>query len=84
MEHLSDQALHAIAYSVELPEHGRLRDELSALNEAGTLTPQQQTQLRTLQAESEALMVRKAHAFVLLKRRGHTLPPISQLPVPSA
>lgn len=84
MEHLSDEALRALAFSVEPSERSRQRDELTELSETGTITPEQQRQLSALRAEAEALMVRKAHAFVLLKSRGHTPPPIGQLPVPSA
>ena len=58
-------------------------DDLIALKQAGTITPEQQEQLTALRGESEALMVRKAHAFVLLKSRGHTPPPIDQLPLPT-
>jgi hypothetical protein len=84
MEQLSDEALRAIAYSVALPERGEQMDELIALKQAGTITPHQQEQLSALRSEAEALMVRKAHAFVLLKNRGHVPPPIDQLPVPTA
>jgi len=82
MEHLSDEVLRAIAMSVELPERSNRIDELVKRQQDGTMTAEEETQLTALQAESEALMVRKAHAFVLLKSRGHTLPPIDQLPVP--
>ncbi len=72
MELLSDETLRAIAYSVPPPERGAQMDDLIALKQDGTLTAGQQAQLATLRGESEALMVRKAHAFVLLKSRGHT------------
>lgn len=84
MEHLSDEALRAIAHSMAPSERGAQMDALIAHKQDGTLTPMQQEQLTALRAESEALMVRKAHAFALLKSRGHTLPPLDQLPVPSA
>ena len=84
MEHLSDEALRALAMSVMPPERGQVIDALIALSQDGPLSPDQQAQLTALLAESEALMVRKAHAFVLLKGRGHAPPPLSELPVPSA
>lgn len=84
MEHLSDEALRAIALSMAPAERGAQTDDLIALKQSGTISPNQQAQLTALRAESEALMVRKAHAFALLKGRGHTLPPIDQLPVPTA
>lgn len=84
MEHLSDEALHAIALSMAPAERGAQMDALIELKQQGTITPEQQAQLTNLSAESEALMVRKAHAYALLKSRGHTLPPLNQLSVPSA
>lgn len=80
---LSDEALRTIAYSVAQPERGALMDDLIALKQDGTITSEQQEQLTALRGESEALMVRKAHAFVLLKSRGYAPPTIDQLPVPT-
>ncbi len=83
MEQLSDDALHAIAYSTTPAERLIQMDALITLKQAGMLTPTQQHQLTLLRRDTEAVMVRKAHAFVLLKNRGQTLPPLDQLPVPS-
>lgn len=58
-------------------------DELIALKQEGTITPNQQATLTTLRAETEALTVRKAHAFALLKGRGVSLPTRDQLPLPT-
>lgn len=84
MDQLSDAALQAIAASVAPQERGAQLDDLLALKQDGMITTEQQERLTALQAEFEALMVRKAHAFVLLKSRGHTPPPIDQLPTPTA
>lgn len=84
MEQLSDEALRAIAYSVAPAGRATEIDELIADNQAGTLSPPQQERLLALRAAEEALMVRKAHAFVLLKSRGHAPPPVDHLPMPSA
>jgi hypothetical protein len=59
-------------------------DQLIALKQAGTITEQQQEQLTALRSEAETLVVRKAPAFVLLRRRGHMPPSLDQLPVPPA
>ena len=83
MEHLSDEALRAIAYSMPSSERVAQMDDLVTLKQDGAITPDQQAQLTALRAEMEALMVRKAHAFVLLKSRGHTPPLLDQLPVPT-
>ena len=84
MAQLSDEALRAIALSLAAPERGTRMDDLIARKQDGSITPEQQAELTGLSAESEALMVRKAHAFALLKSQGHTLPPLDQLPVPTA
>lgn len=83
MEHLSDEALRAIAYSLAPAERLAQLDDLIARKQDGPLTSTQQADLTALSAESEALMVRKAHAFVLLKSRGHRSPALDQLPVPT-
>lgn len=84
MEQLSDEALRAIAYSTVAPERVSERDDLVAQEQDGGLSDEQQIRRATLRAEAEALMVRKAHAFVLLKSRGHTPPSPDQLPIPTA
>jgi hypothetical protein len=84
MEHLPDEALRAIAYSVAPPERGAHMDDLIELKQNGRITAEQQELLTALRHDSEALMVRKGHAFVLLRGRDHTPPRIDQLPVPSA
>lgn len=83
MEHLSDEALLAIAKSIAFPERGTHMDKLIGLKQDGTITAEEQEQLTALRNDSESLMVRKAHAFVILKNRGHTLPTLDQLPVPA-
>lgn len=83
MEHLSDEALRAIAYSTAPADRLAQMDTLIAFKQAGTITTDQQAQLSVLRAEAEALMVRKAHAFVLLKSRGYPPPSIDQLSVPT-
>lgn len=84
MEHLSDEVLRVISMSVQLPERSQQIADLITLRENGTISAEQESQLIALRAETEALMVRKAHAFVLLKSRGYTPPSIDQLPVPPA
>lgn len=83
MEHLSDEALRAIAFSVASPERLHQMDDLITLKQDGSITARQQALLTTLRAETEALMVRKAHAFALLKGRGVALPTQEQLPLPT-
>jgi hypothetical protein len=84
MEHLSDAALQAIAFSIAPAGRATQLDALSSLKREGAITHEQLELFQTLRNETEALMVRKAHAFVLLKSRGHNLPKVDQLPVPTA
>ena len=84
MVQLSDEALRAIALSLAPQERGTRLDDLIARKQDGSITLEQQAELTGLSAEAEALMVRKAHAFALLKSRGHALPPLDQLPVPAS
>ena len=81
MEHLSDEALWAIARSVINRDTLALYDLLIERKQEGTLTPEGQQWLRQLAQDADALMVRKAHAYVLLKRRGHPIPTRDQLPM---
>lgn len=83
MEQLSDAALWAIASSTLAADQIASMDQLILLKQAGTITPSQQTVLTAQLDAADALMVRKAHAFVLLKIRGHHLPPLDELPVPA-
>ena len=81
---LSDDALLAIGYSVAPAERGEAIDALLAQRDAAPLTEAQHAELARLQEASGALMVRKAHAFALLKGRGHPIPALAQLLVPAA
>jgi tRNA splicing endonuclease len=84
MEQLSDAALQAIALSTAPSARAGQLEVLSDLKRDGTILPEQLKLFQSLRDETEALMVRKAHAFVLLKSRGHILPLPDQLPVPRA
>jgi hypothetical protein len=48
-------------------------------HQSGTLTPEGQAWLDTLRNEADALMLRKAQAYALLKSRGHKLPTLDGL-----
>lgn len=79
MEHLSDEALWAIARSRANDNNVALYDLLIARQNAGSLTLEGQGMLTQLREEADALMVRKAHAYALLQSRGHTLPTLDEL-----
>lgn len=82
MEHRSDEALWAIARSTMNSDSLALYDLLRERKEEGALTPEGQQWLARLTQDADALAVRKAHADALLKRRGHRLPALADLPMP--
>lgn len=84
MLHLSDEALWTIAGSTMNSDTLALYDMLRERKAAGTLTPEGQQWLTRLAQEADVLMLRKAQAYALLKRRGHLLPALADLPIPSS
>ena len=81
MIHLSDAALWAIAASTANEDKQALYDVLIERQDAGSLTPEGRHALAQLRddADADALMVRKAHAYALLHGRGYTLPSLDEL-----
>lgn len=84
MAHLSDEVLWSIGYSTANADKIALHDVLLERHRSGTITPEGADMLRQLREDLDALMLRKAQAFGLLKSRGHTLPALEALPVPAA
>ncbi len=79
MEQLSDEALWAIARSTANDDKIALYDLLIARQNDGSLTAEGRRVLTQLREESDALMVRKAHAYAILRHRGYTLPTLDEL-----
>lgn len=79
---MSDAELSVLAQKVFPAAQRRTYDRLLEKNSAGTLTESERTRLKSLRLESERIMLHKAHAFALLKWRGHTLPRLTQFPRP--
>lgn len=79
MEHLSDDTLWRIAQSAINPDKVALYDLLLDRLHTASLTPEGREWLTRLREESEALMLRKAHAYALLQSRGHKLPSLDEL-----
>ena len=74
MAALSDDELWRIARSTMKASRVALYDTLLENLHLNALTPEGQQQLEQLRHEADSLMLRKAHAFVLLKNRGVQLP----------
>jgi plasmid stability protein len=79
MEHLSDEALWAIARSTANDDKIALYDVLIERQNAQMLTAEGRHLLTQLRDEADALMLRKAHAYALLPSRGSTLPSLDEL-----
>jgi hypothetical protein len=79
MAYLSDDALWQIASSVMNNDKIALYDVLLERSRSGMLTSEGQAWLDTLRDEADALMLRKAQAYALLKSRGHKLPTLDEL-----
>ena len=74
LDRLDDAALWTIARSHHpAPEMARY-DELLELNQAGRLSESEKLELIQLRQAADAFMLRKAHAAVLLRWRGHLVP----------
>jgi len=82
MEHLTDAVLRDVAGSAASADTTALSDLLTQRQQDGTLTPQGQQWLERVRTEADLLMLRKAHAYALLKQRGHRVPALKDLPLP--
>ena len=56
------------------PDRQRLYTRLLEKNSQGTLTPREKDMLDALGEEARRLTLKKAHAYMLLKWRGHAIP----------
>ena len=79
MRRLSDSSLWDIAKGMMNPDKVALYDVLLERLQDQTLTPEGREWLARLREEADTLMLRKAHAYALLKSRGHTLPSLEEL-----
>lgn len=79
MSQLSDDALWQIAESAMNPDKVALYDVMLERLQTNQLTTEGRTLLDQLRTESQALTLRKAHAYALLQSRGHTLPSLDDL-----
>ena len=79
LEQLDETALREVAESRLPPSHQRLYSSLLAKNAAETVTVEQRQQLHVLGDEARQLTLKKAHAYLLLKWRGHVIPSAGEL-----
>lgn len=79
MANLSDATLWQIAESQMNADKVALYDLMLERLHADELTAEGQQLLNELRDESQALTLRKAHAYALLQSRGHVLPTLEEL-----
>lgn len=79
LETLNDEALWQVAKSQLSVNDQKLYDRLLEKNSSGTITPAETKTLQALGDEARRLTLKKAHAFMLLKWRGHDLPDLNAL-----
>jgi hypothetical protein len=72
--------LRQIAESVVDLQQFQRHSELLELNQEGALTVEERSELTTLREAADALMIRKAYAWVVLKWHGVPVPNIDSLP----
>jgi len=79
MAYLSDEVLWQIAQSQMNQDKVALYDILLARHKTEQLTLTGKKWLTQLREDAEQLMLRKAHAYAILKNRGHQLPTLEAL-----
>jgi hypothetical protein len=79
MQTLSVESLRPIAQAQVDPVQFERHTELLQKNEAGNLTPEEREELTNLRVTAEQLMMRKAHAWSLLRWRGQRIPSLEEL-----
>ena len=82
LEQLDDDTLWQVARSQLPPARQRLYSRLLRKNSQGTLTGPEQDMLQTLGEQTRLLTLKAAHAYMLLKWRGHRIPSLEELQSP--
>jgi hypothetical protein len=80
MQTLSIEELLAIANAKVEPSQHERHVELLEKNQEHSLTLEERQELTDLRLAADRLMLRKAYAWSVLRRRGHRIPPLKELP----
>jgi hypothetical protein len=81
MESLDDDTLWKLARATLPAALQRRYDRLLGKNARSPLTEREQETLRTIGEDARRLTLMKAHAYQILKWRGHDLPSVRGLPI---
>ncbi len=82
LEQLDDDTLWQVARSQLPPARQRQYSRLLAKNSQGTITAREKEILHTLGEQARLLTLKTAHAYLLLKWRGHRIPSPEELQSP--
>lgn len=81
LQALSDEALQAAAHA-QVPQDQRARHlALLDRNSDGVISASEQVELAALRDEADRQMLRRAHAWSILRWRGHLVPSLDELPL---
>jgi hypothetical protein len=83
LELLDDEALWQMAQSQLSPARQRLYSRLLTKQSQGTITAQEKNTLQALGDEARLLTLKKAHASLVLRWRGHRIPTPEALQKPA-
>ena len=83
LELLEDEALWQMAQSRLSPAHQCLYSRLLTKQSQGTITAQEKNTLQALGDEARLLTLKKAHASLVLRWRGHRIPTPAALQKPA-
>jgi hypothetical protein len=82
LENLDDDSLWQVARSTLPADQERLYQRLLTKNSQGTITAGEKEKLTALGEAARRLTLKKAHAYMLLKWRGHAIPSLEELETP--
>ena len=82
LETLDDKALWQVAQSELPPARQRSYNRLLRKNSQGTITASEKKKLHAIGEEARCLTLKKSHAYMLLKWRGHKIPLPEELQEP--
>ena len=83
LEHLDDDTLWQAAHGQLPPARQRLYSRLLAKQSQGTITVQEKETLHSLGEQARLLTLKAAHAYMVLKWRGHRIPSPEELQRPA-
>lgn len=79
LETLADESLWQVMLETVPPNRQQHLSELLDRNQSGAITETEREELAHLQQQADLVMLRKAHAAVLLRFRGKRLPTLAEL-----